>query len=80
MRKKQQKIGNLMINKRLFIIFIFIVHVTQAISSQPKKPWLFFTYIAGDNSLADYIQQNVDQMVKTYSDNVHIVAFLSTKE
>lgn len=47
--------------------------------SKSEKDWTFLTYIAGDNDLEPFINQNLNQMKRGSSNNINVLAFVCTK-
>jgi hypothetical protein len=71
--KYPQVYANKMLTMCLLLIF------TTVFCANQKKPWTVLTYIAGDNSLAQFVQVNLNQMKQGANKNVYSLAFVSTK-
>jgi hypothetical protein len=57
-----------------------ILVISDAHAINPRRPWLFFVYIAGDNNLWPEADKNINQMVKaSKTANAYIVVHLNIK-
>lgn len=63
----------------LGLLALFFV-ISDAHALNPRRPWLFFVYIAGDNNLWPEADKNINQMVKaSQTSNAYIVVHLNIK-
>lgn len=61
-------------------LLALILVISDAHAFNPRRPWLFFVYIAGDNNLWPEADKNISQMVKaSKTSNAYIVVYLNIK-
>jgi Clostripain family len=65
---------------RSIALILGFLNTAQAQSLNPRRPWLAFVYIAGDNNLWPEADKNIDQMAKaSKTSNGYIVVYLNIK-
>lgn len=78
--KKLLSKGAFMNLSRIIALILIILNIAQAQSLNPRRPWLAFVYIAGDNNLWPEADKNINQMVKaSRTSNGYIVVYLNIK-
>lgn len=63
------------------LLFLFLCSAGTFAYGADKKPWTFFTYIAGANSLSDFAPLDIAEMMRVGSnDTVNVVVYLTMFE
>jgi len=79
---KKQKDKNKGMFMKLSIFLGIVLHTTMIIyAQQPLKDWTFLVYIAGANDLCDFVNTDLDEMMKVGSNEyANILAFVTHQE